>query len=335
MITNKYLKYNNGKMNGGVKRIREFITWNVSWECMNGPNKKCLPCTKTGPGNITMCQDNMIYAVKNLSHRPHFFAIQEGNTKIATRIINTLNKKYTHYWSKIVYRSSSKVTAILIYDSSRFKILNTFEGNCDNDNGRPFIGGIFQEKSVSNSDGSHPIMTVVSVHGPHVSKKDYTSSDRTNGKKPILQQIIDKFCKSSNIKEKDNIKRTIFFSNPCFIMGDFNVQFGSSFLSEPFNYLKPVNNKVNSCCSFPQSNYKNNSILDKRKKKIDNILFRMNRNGGEGKRVVLKEYGTFKNIKSTKNTYPGYNFPDNNNGAFRYSRWISDHLPIASRFIIS
>ena len=330
MEKNKHLEYSKKNMSGGVKRIREFITWNVSWECMNGPNKKCLPCTRTGPGNITMCQDNMIYAVKNLSHRPHFFAIQEGNNKIATRIINTLNKKYTHHWSKIYYKSSSKVTAILIYDSSRFKVLNKFEGKCDNDNGRPFVGGVFQEKSVFNSDGSHPVITVVSIHGPHVCKKDYTSYDRSNGRKPILQQVIDKFCKSVNIKAKDDVKRTIFFSNPCFIMGDFNVQFGSSFISKPFNYLKPVNNKVNSCCSFPQSNYP-----DKRKKKIDNILFRMNRKGGEGKRVVLKEYGTFKKVKSMKSTYSGYNLPYNNTGAFRYSRWISDHLPIAARFEIS
>ena len=322
----------NINMNGGVKRIREFITWNVSWECMNGPHGKCKLCTNVGPGEITMCQDNVIFAFKNLKNRPHFIAIQEGNKKLANRIITALNlTNPSHTWSKLIYQSSSKVTAILIYDKTRFEVIKQFNGNCDDDNGRPFVGGIFREKSIINKDGTKPVMTVVSVHGPHVKTKDYTSYHRKNGKKPILQQIINKYAEYLNLIGNDIIFRNTFFEYPCFIMGDFNVEFKSTYLKSPFGNFRRVNSLIKSCCSFPQSTYP-----DKRKHSFDNIIFRQNRKGGEGKRVKLLKYGTFKNIKkSGGNVYPNYNFPDNDTGAFRYSRWTSDHLPIAASFEIS
>ena len=114
-------------------------------------------------------------------------------------------------------------------------------------------------------------------------------------------------------------------------MGDFNQKFNSLYLHSPFNNLIHVNNSINTCCNMPRSNWP-----DTRNLKYDNILFRQHRGGSPGKTVLLKKFGTFKNVsKSSGGYYPDYNFPENSQGRFRYSRWISDHLPIAARFEIS
>ena len=334
----KYLKYKKKYLKlkritggrGGTPRIREFITWNVAHECMFGPRHNCRACRNVGPGNNTICQNNLIGVFNKLEHRPHFVAIQEGNQNLSSRIISKLNSKYSgHVWNSLIYNSTRVVTAILIYDSTRLKPLNTFAGNCDGKSGRPFVGALFEERSITNSDGSKPKLTVVSIHGPHGHGSErYT---HRSSPKAILQQIVNSFATALGRSSNDTNNRNLFFENPCFIMGDFNQEFNSLYLHSPFNNLIHVNNNINTCCSMPKSNWP-----DTRNLKYDNIVFRQHRGGGPGKTVVLKEFGTFKNVsKSSGSSYTSYNLPENSQGRFRYSRWTSDHLPLAARFEIS
>lgn len=304
---NKYIKYKNkyiklkSQICGNVSI--NVLTWNVSWECMNGPNSKCSNC-KVRPINNnsvnTICQDNLIKVFNNLTVQPDFIFLQEADTQLVTRIKTELNKRYALKYTSVVYQptSPSKAIAVIIYRDN-FKLLTRFSGDCDNDYKRPFLCGKFKEQK------SNKIIYITSIHGPHVtSDRDYVDIARV-GNKPIIKQILDKAQLNS-----ENFNNT-----PFIIAGDFNTNFNSP-LGYSFSNLSCVNTTIDTCCSFPNNN--------NRTSKPDNILY-------NHAKVTLNSFGTFNNIQGKKN----YMLPNNNlNQTYPFDKYTSDHLPIATNFIL-
>ena len=173
------------------------------------------------------------------------------------------------------------------------------EGRSYDNNGRPYIGGLFKEKY--EGEDFDFLINVSSIHRPHGEKLG-----------SLIPQLEKTYLQKFNSMFKTEISNTIFYNVPTFILGDYNTK--GDDLKE--KNLVAINKNLKTCCIEPGTDSEYNYIFD-------NILYSSN--------IKLKEMGTFKNIDD----YPhGTILPSNNNELkkFKFNKYTSDHLPIVATF---
>lgn len=211
------------------------LTWNVCWGCMSADvtssgdissktlAEKCRDEKKKN-SNSHVCLINVSNAIDKNNY--DFIGLQEATNWGEIRDMFNTDKEYyiIHHKVPVIKVRGVYEDIVTIYNSTKFKILYAFVGNCVNTDGRPYQILVFQDiKNTLNH------FIIINIHAPHNWNKTQLEHFLSDAIKKNGIDLSNNSYKSFYNLEDDKLYKLVDITtkiktiNPFVVaMGDFN-----------------------------------------------------------------------------------------------------------------